>query len=255
MEHRVRINLLSSVVVVALGVTVSLITSTAVASRAYRARGEMADNGNRTLVVKGAARKRIRSDIANWHVRVQGEGADLPKAYEALQKSLGRVEEYLTGQGFAATETWRSAIDTQTIYQRDRDGKTTNQIEKYLLTRSVGLTTDRLEAVERAAVDITQLIRDSILVVSCAPEYHFTRLADLKIAIMGDASKDARARADEIARNAGCRVAEVRDARMGVLQVTPPLSTEVSDSGLLDTSSIEKDVQAVVTVTFGIRPN
>ena len=39
---------------------------------------------------------------------------------------------------------------------------------------------------------------------------------------------------------------------MGVFQITPRNSTDVSDYGINDTSSREKDVTAVVTVTFGL---
>jgi hypothetical protein len=41
--------------------------------------------------------------------------------------------------------------------------------------------------------------------------------------------------------------------RVGVFQITPRFSTEVSDYGVNDTSSLEKDVTAVVRVTFSIR--
>jgi hypothetical protein len=69
---------------------------------------------------------------------------------------------------------------------------------------------------------------------------------------MAAASADARARAEKIAHSTGCKLGVLRDAQMGVLQVTRPDSTETSDYGMYDTSTIEKDVQAVVTATFRI---
>ncbi|OQB37667.1 MAG: hypothetical protein BWY06_02289 [Candidatus Latescibacteria bacterium ADurb.Bin168] len=39
---------------------------------------------------------------------------------------------------------------------------------------------------------------------------------------------------------------------MGVFQITPRNSTMVSDYGINDTSSREKDVTAVVSVTFAV---
>jgi len=48
------------------------------------------------------------------------------------------------------------------------------------------------------------------------------------------------------------RVTEVRNARMGVMQITRPHSTEVSDAGVNDTSSIEKDVMSVVSLSLGL---
>lgn len=46
--------------------------------------------------------------------------------------------------------------------------------------------------------------------------------------------------------------AAVRNARMGVLQIVRPELTEVSSGGIYDTSTIEKDVTAVVSLTFGL---
>jgi hypothetical protein len=39
---------------------------------------------------------------------------------------------------------------------------------------------------------------------------------------------------------------------MGVLQITPADSNEVSDSGMNDTSSLEKDITAVVNIGFAV---
>ena len=44
----------------------------------------------------------------------------------------------------------------------------------------------------------------------------------------------------------------MRSARMGVFQITPINSFEISDWGTNDTSSFEKKVTAVVNVTFSI---
>ncbi len=40
---------------------------------------------------------------------------------------------------------------------------------------------------------------------------------------------------------------------MGVVQVLPPSSTEVSDYGAYDTSSIEKEVMVTVKASFRLR--
>jgi hypothetical protein len=39
---------------------------------------------------------------------------------------------------------------------------------------------------------------------------------------------------------------------MGVLQITAPDSTEVSDSGIFDTGTIDKDMTAVVNISFAV---
>ena len=39
---------------------------------------------------------------------------------------------------------------------------------------------------------------------------------------------------------------------MGVMQITAADSTEVSDAGISDTSSIEKDITSVVNIGFAV---
>ena len=252
MDCRVRTDFLRSAAVVALGVTVSLIASTAVAARAYRGREADTSRRQQTLAVKGLARQRIRSDIAVWQIEVKGEGASLEEAFAMLEKGRQSVHGFLRSQPFEASEVGVDAIRTVTHYVRDAQGDQTREVAAYSLQGGLTVTSGELERVATAAGEVTELIREGVLVVSQPPAYYYSRLADLKIELMALASRDARARADAIADNTGCSVADVREARMGVLQITPPHSTEVSSYGIFDTSTIEKDVRAVVSVTFGI---
>lgn len=252
MEHRVRVYMTNAAWVLSAGAAVSLISSTFVAARAYRARGEQSLAAERTIYVKGSTRRRIRSDRAVWQITVEGEAADLKAAFVKLDDAVGRVRTFLEQRGFGPAEIGLAAIDTRTYYQRDSYGKETRQVAGYVLSRTFVVTTADVDKVCQAAGQVTTLIKDGVHVISHTPEYYYTRLADLKVALMGAATADARRRAEQIAANAGCAVGAVRSARMGVLQITRPESMEVSSYGIYDTSTIAKDVRAVVTVRFGI---
>ena len=101
--------------------------------------------------------------------------------------------------------------------------------------------------VSRAA---TELINQGIAIDSGAPEYHYTRLGELKIQMLHEAAKDTRVRAQQIADATGAKLGPLRSARMGVMQINPADSTETSSEGNNDTSSLDKDVIAVVTSNF-----
>ncbi len=245
-------SLLGVAIVLSAGGAGGMIASAALASRAYQAKFDHAKRTDQTLVVTGSARKRIRSDLAIWNIRVSGSGADLKAAFQVLKDGYDAIAKFLEKSGFAANEIATSAIDTEITYARDRKGNPTNEISAYTLRRSFTITTGRVDAVARPAAEVTELIQNGISVVSAAPEYHYTKLGELKIEMIGEASKDARARPEQIVANAGCVISEVRTARVGVLQITQPESTDVSDSGINDTSTINKDVRSVVSLTLGL---
>lgn len=252
MEHTLRIRALGLAIVLALGIATSIITSTVVATRAYQGRAEQAAKTQQEMTVKGSARTRVRSDLAVWHIRVAGDGADLKLAYAALEFGVDRVQVFLHAQNFADAEISLSAIDTDTHFLRDKDGKETRQVTGYTLDRTFTITTGQIDRVSDAASEVTQLLREGVWVVSRSPEFMYTKIADMKVQILGEASRDALTRAKEIAANSGCTVGDVRRAQMGVIQITRPNSTDVSGYGIYDTSTIEKDISVVVTTTFGI---
>ena len=63
---------------------------------------------------------------------------------------------------------------------------------------------------------------------------------------------EARNRAEILAHGLGGKLGRMRSSSQGVYQVTPRDSTDVSDYGINDTSSREKDVNAVVSATFAV---
>ena len=67
------------------------------------------------------------------------------------------------------------------------------------------------------------------------------------------ATKDAKNRAERIVRATGQDLGNLRDASMGVIQVTAKDATEYEDSGTLDTTSIDKDIVAVVRLSIAIK--
>jgi len=71
--------------------------------------------------------------------------------------------------------------------------------------------------------------------------------------MMAEATRDARARAEQIAAQGGRRLKELRTARMGVVQINPLYSTATSWEGNNDASSLEKTITATVTASFSLR--
>jgi hypothetical protein len=60
-------------------------------------------------------------------------------------------------------------------------------------------------------------------------------------------------RAEELAKNSGSEVGKLKYASQGVFQITPVNSTDVSDYGIYDTTTIEKSIKAVVTIEYSIK--
>lgn len=252
MEHTVWIRLFGAAAVLALGIGASIVTSTVVVSRAIGDRPKAQAKAYQAVSVKGSARQRVVSDTGDWDIAVMGDGPSLQEAYTVLESSTARVQKFLTDAGFSPGEIVLTAIETDTHYKRDPSGGQTREVSSYSLKRMFTVTTPAVRRIESAAGEVTALLKDGVRVASAQPKYTYAKLADLKVQILGDAAKDARVRADEVVRSTGGRLGGVKGVQTGVLQITRPNSTDVSGYGQYDTTTIDKDITAVVTVTFGV---
>jgi len=202
--------------------------------------------------VTGSAQKGITSDYVVWEGSFSVREVSLPAAYKRLNEDLSKVKKYLLSKGVNEKEIIISQISTSTIHKKNAEGKDTNEIEWYYLSQGVEFRSKDVERVTEVSREITELINEGVEFDSGAPKYFYTRLDDLKVEMLARASENAKLRAENMARATGNKVGLMRSARMGVFQITPINSTEVSNWGINDTGSLEKKVTAVVTVSFAI---
>ena len=208
--------------------------------------------GDQTITVTGSARKRIKSDLVVWRAGISYQAPVLSEAYRSLSDAVPRVKAYLVGKGIAENQITVSSIASQTLHGKTSDGQETSEVTGYSLRQELSVRSNEVDKIEKIARESTELINQGILIESMAPEYSYTQLGSLKIEMLAEAAKDAKVRAEQIAQSTGSSIGSVRTARMGVLQITAAGSNEVSDSGMNDTSSIDKDITAVVNIGFAV---
>ena len=138
-------------------------------------------------------------------------------------------------------------------YKRDYNGSYTNIPESYNLSQPVTISSDNVELIKEISTDISSLITKGIDINVYDPSYFYSKLSDLKVKMLEEATKDAKHRASAMLKATHNRVGKIQSVRMGVFQVTPVNSTDVSDMGISDTTTIEKKITSVANVTFGIK--
>jgi len=204
------------------------------------------------IKVTGSATKEIRSDYIVWKGEFSRREIDLKTAYKNLEEDLGKVTTYLASKGVDEKEIIISPVDTKTVYKKNEKGYNTNDIQGYRLSQNVEIRSKDVDKIDKVSRESTELINQGIEFTSPAPEYFYTKLDELKIEMLAKATENARQRAESMVKATGNKIGFMRNARMGVFQITPVTSTEVSDWGQNDTTSLDKKVMAVVGVSFAI---
>jgi uncharacterized protein len=204
------------------------------------------------LVVTGSAKRPIQSDYIVWRLSVSSQQPTAQAAYQDLKRQSERVEQYLQTQQVPESAITLSAIETSPIPELTPNGQETGRTLAYRLTQRFEIRSSEVERITKLSQQATELINEGIALNSEPPQYLYTQLSKLRIEMVAEATKDAKARAEAIAKSTEAQVGAVRSAETGVFQITARNSTDVSDSGIYDTSSIEKDITAVVSVKFAM---
>ncbi|GGK89559.1 SIMPL domain-containing protein [Deinococcus radiotolerans] len=250
-------------------VGLTTVLATAIASAAFFLTGltvvrGLADvkNASDVINVTGSARRSITSDQAVWHFTVRSvNDQSLQAAYRSFRATQPAVEDFLKAQALSGSELRREPVTAgpeqytviETLNGENREVART----RYVVSETYRLQSNDIQKIQGAVSAATSAFVDAstggVTIESSDIEYLYTRLADVRLALLKEASQDAQRRAQAIAQSAGNSVGAVKNARMGVFQITPRFETSVEDSGSYDTSSLEKDVTAVVEIDFVVR--
>jgi hypothetical protein len=202
------------------------------------------------ITVKGYAEEQVLSDAGTWRAIVSVRDASLPGAYRRLEADTARVVA-LVGASADASRLRTGPVSTQTLYEMGPGGMQTGRIQGYELSRSFEYSASDVQQIARLAGEASKLISEGVAINSMPPQYFFNDLNAVKVRLIGAATKDSLARAQQFAANSGVTVG-LRSASQGVFQITSPNSTETADYGSYDTSTVEKLVKAVVTVEYAV---
>src|SRR5690606_4833482 len=158
-----------------------------------------------TINVTGGAKTDFASDIVKWSASYNRKSLDLSEASEQLKRDRDLVRNFLIQQGVNENEILFDAvnINREFAYHTDENGRGYNTFSGYSLTQQVSVESKDLDKIDKASREISTLISQGLELSSNAPNYYYSQLEDLKLALIGEASQNAKARAENIAKESG----------------------------------------------------
>ncbi len=204
-----------------------------------------------TLTVIGSAKRPIRSDYVVWRSSVSSQQPTLAQAFQDVKRYTEQVQAYFKAQKIPDEAITLSAVTTEPIPEYINNNPTGRTLA-YRLVQTFEVSSPEVDTIAKISRSSTDLINEGIPFVSEPPQYLYTQLSQLRVEMIKEATEDAKVRADAIAGVTGSKVGSVRQAETDAFQITSRYSTDVSNSGSYDTQTIEKDITAVISVTFSV---
>ena len=209
-------------------------------------------SGN-VLTTTGSAKMSVVSDSAklSGSVLAYASEFDLATGYKKIERDTEKVKAFLVKNGATEEEITISPVNLNQDYSYNDGGQ--NLPKRYELRATVTVNSTDVTKITNISNLVDDIASEGVLFQTYGAQYYYSGLAEARVALLGDAVKDAKSRAREIAKASGGNVGKLKTATSGVVQVLPPNSIDISDYGTYDTTTVDKDVMVTVRATFIIR--
>ena len=209
----------------------------------------MASDG---VAVTGTAYEIVKSDSGKIYFSISTQAKTKADAYKIAKKQIPEVKQYLEAKGIKDI-TVKNYNGYYSYKYNQATGNYTNEVENYKLTQPMEAASNDVNLIKDVALDIQNLIDKGIDISDANASYFYSGLTELKIKLLKEATIDAKKRASAMLKANNNRAGKIQSIKMGVFQITDVDSTNVSDMGINDTSTIDKKVTAVANVVFKIK--
>lgn len=207
---------------------------------------------DRFVEVKGVAEQEAKADLALWPLRLVTASNDLAAAQAALARNTSQTFAFLRRQGIDTTRVEIQSVQVTdgyaNVYGGSREGA-----PRYVVAQVLMVRTTEIDLVVAASGKVGELISAGVVLSSgreeygaSGPTYLFTRLNDLKPAMIRDATASAREAAEQFALDSQSRLKGIRQANQGVFVILPRDQAQ----GVSEESQPTKKIRVVATIQY-----
>ncbi|MDO5497613.1 MAG: SIMPL domain-containing protein [Alistipes sp.] len=209
-----------------------------------------------TITVTGLGETEFSSDLIVWRGEVYADTFNVSEGYATVEQYRKQVTDFITSYGIPAEAVVFSFVNVEKLYssQYNDEGNYIGQyFSGYNISQNFSIESEDVSIVEKISREISALIADGVNLNVYSPDYYYTKLDNVKLSLIEEASADARARAEKIAGAAGADIDKVASVKMGVFQITGRNSDEeYSAGGSFNTSSREKKARITMRIEYKI---
>lgn len=206
---------------------------------------------DRFVTVKGLAQRDVTADLALWPIAYTETGNDLASLQNTMDERAKTVMAFLKQNAISEDKTEMQQLNVQDLLAQSYRQEGAAQ-SRYILTQTIMVRTDDVAAVAKAAQNLGDLVRQGVVLAQTGyngPTYLFTKLNDIKPAMIAEATQNARDAAAQFAKDSGQGVGEIRSANQGLFQILPRDETYT----VPEPQQMNKSVRVVSTVDFYLK--
>ncbi|GAA4051385.1 SIMPL domain-containing protein [Parerythrobacter jejuensis] len=201
-----------------------------------------AKEADRSVTVRGLAERDVTANLATWTISYSSSSTDLAQAQAKVRRDTDTIRGFFEELGFPDEALQPTGANVSSY--------TNNGVTKYTVRQRMALRSNDIDLARKAVSQQFDLVSKGVfLEEGSGMSYSFTQLNKIKPEMVAEATRDARASAEQFAKDSGTDVGSIREATQGYFTIEAR-DGEAGGWGVAD--SPFKKVRVVTTVNFSI---
>ncbi|MXP47301.1 DUF541 domain-containing protein [Altererythrobacter luteolus] len=201
-----------------------------------------AKDADRSVTVRGLDEREVVADLATWTISYSATASNLQSAQSGVDRDSEAIRKFFKEIGFPENALEPTGVNVN--YYTD------NGVPRYTVRQRMTLRSKNIELAQKAVKQQVDLVRSGVVLEDgSGMSYTFTGLNDVKPEMVAAATKDARASAEQFAKDSGASVGSIRKATQGYFSINAR-DGDGGGWGVSDTPY--KKVRVVTTVDFSL---
>ncbi len=203
-----------------------------------------AKEADRSVTVRGLAERDVTADLATWTIAYSATAEDLAGAQTGVDADSSAIRSFFSEVGFPPEELQPTGVNVSQF--------TDNGVTKFTVRQRMTLRSTDIKRAQAAVKRQFELVRRGVVLEEgSGMAYTFTKLNTIKPAMVAAATRDARASAEQFAKDSGTSVGDIKGATQGYFEINARDGDSGGGWGVSD--SPYKKVRVVTTVDFYLR--
>ena len=208
---------------------------------------ENARIGDRNVSVRGLSERIVKADLAVLPLKFAAAGDDLQAVQADVDGDTAALRRFLAAQGYQDAEVDLGRLEVTDQFAREYQQQ--NVAARYRVAQTVIVRTTNVDRVQATTRQLDQLIRQGVVLQDYnGPSYIFTKLNEVRPAMIAEATASARSGAQQFARDSGTKLGGIRSATQGSFEILGR-----DEVGYDASSQVFKKVRVVTTISYRLR--
>jgi hypothetical protein len=215
---------------------------------------------DRYISVKGFSEREVKANLAVWTIKTRVTTNDISEGSRKIEADKQKIIEFLMQKGIKQSEIFQQDLKVVDKMAREYGNSDIGNF-RYIIENAMQVRSENVDTIQNVKRMTDELLKVGVVISNIddyrpAVQYLFTKLNEIKPAMLQEATQNARKAALEFTRESNVTLGSLKKANQGLFTIVDrddSVSAQTGEGGYgANVNDIYKKVRVVVNIEYSV---